>query len=305
MRFFYFFVFLAISISLGSCQRPRLEIKKAKVGDVELAYYTRGSGDPLLMIMGFRGTMAAWDPALLNALEKHFTLILFDSRGVGFSTDTPENLTTIDQMAADAATLIKTLGFQNAHVLGWSMGSRVGMEMALNHPEVVRSLILCAPNPGGTFQAERKSNAYQKLTSTTISPTEVLSLIFPNNNEGKKAEAAFIYRLTHEMTLGTIPTDMTVSNQTTERQIHALHLWSQSNTPYERLKTLKVPTLVTGGMEDALDPVENVQRVANRIPFAWAAYFPGAGHYFLSQDHERFAELVNLFIDSTKNINYK
>jgi pimeloyl-ACP methyl ester carboxylesterase len=55
-------------------------MKRVKVGEIELAYYTRGSGKPLVFIMGFRGTMGQWDPAPLHELEKHYTLILFDKQ---------------------------------------------------------------------------------------------------------------------------------------------------------------------------------------------------------------------------------
>lgn len=306
MRYFHLLILLPFLFTFESCHRTKeIEVKKEKVGDVDLAYYTRGSGDPLVMIMGFRGTMAIWDPALLNALEKNFKLILFDSRGVGLSSDTQEDHTTIDQMAADTANLIKALGYKKAHVLGWSMGSRIAIEMALKHPDVVGNLILCSPNPGGTFQAERKTDAYNKLTNVDLSPEEGLSLIFPDTSEGYQASADFFARLTEGITLGTIPNDLVISNQTIERQVHALSLWDKESSPYEQLDTIKIPTLVTGGLSDVLDSPENVRLVASRIPFAWTAYFPGAGHYFLSQNHQHFADLVTLFIESTRNTHVK
>jgi pimeloyl-ACP methyl ester carboxylesterase len=85
-------------------------MKKVRIGEIDIAYYTRGIGKPLVMIMGFRGTMGQWDPALLEELEKYYTLILFDNRGVGFSTDTEKDLTTIQQMAQDTVGLIQALG---------------------------------------------------------------------------------------------------------------------------------------------------------------------------------------------------
>lgn len=113
------FMLLICSLFLTSCHREeKALVKKQKVGDIEVAYYTRGSGDPLVMIMGFRGTMAVWDPALLESLEKHYTLILFDNRGSGMSTDSQEDHTTISQMSQDTIQLIKALGYSKAHILG-------------------------------------------------------------------------------------------------------------------------------------------------------------------------------------------
>lgn len=295
------FCMICLCIFSGCDRQASVKIKKAKVGDIELAYYTRGSGDPLVMIMGFRGTMAIWDPALLEELEKKHTLILFDNRGVGLSSDTVEDFTTISQMAEDTVHLIQSLGFEKADILGWSMGSRIALQLAIQFPEMVDHLILCSPSPGGGHQAPRTSNAYKELTAADVSMETGLSVIFPSTVQGKLASAAFVTRLTKAIALGTVPDDIQqVSSQTVARQVRALKRWNEDNSRFEELAKIHVPTLVTGGLEDVLDNPENVRIVANQIPFAWAAYFAGAGHYFLSQEHQSFADLVTLFIDSTK-----
>ncbi len=293
----FFILLCACGLLFQGCNRlEKAQVKKMKVGEVELAYYLRGKGEPLIMIMGFRGTMGIWDPSLLEELEKKYTLILFDNRGAGLSSDTEQDKTTIAQMAEDTAELIQALGYKKAHVLGWSMGSRIAMELALKFPELVESLILCSPNPGGKSQAKRTTDAYKALTSPSpLSVKEGLSLIFPNTPEGDKASEAFLARLTKAIIEGTVPDDRNVSLETVKRQVHALQLWDRDDQLYELLPRIKISTLVAGGLNDALDNPENVQTVACRIPFAWSAYFPGAGHYFLSQNHRKFAELAILF----------
>ena len=82
---------LSAGLATAAHAEFKAEVKYAQVGDIKMAYYTRGKGDPLIMIMGYTSTMAAWDPALLDALDDNNTLILFDNRGVGLSTDTKEN----------------------------------------------------------------------------------------------------------------------------------------------------------------------------------------------------------------------
>lgn len=288
-----------VMISFCGCEKEqKVEVKMQNVNNIELAYYTRGSGEPLVMIMGFRGTMAMWDPAFLEALEKKFTLILFDNRGAGFSSDSENNETTIRKMADDTSELIKALGYEKVHVLGWSMGSRIAMELANHYPGQVETLILCSPNPGGSHQAKRKSQAYADLLSVDLSNIEGLSLIFPRTPEGEKASADFVGRLKEAILEGKVPYDLKVGSQTVQRQVEALHLWDENDDVYEALAKIKSPALVAGGLSDALDEPENVEKVAERIPFAWKAYFPQAGHNFLSQDHENFARLVILFIDT-------
>lgn len=304
MAIFRFFVFMICVFIFQGCDRPAsVEIKKAKIGNIELAYYTRGSGEPLVMIMGFRGAMGVWDPGLLEKLEKKYTLILFDNRGAGLSTDTEENFTTVSQMAEDTAQLIKYLGFKKAHVLGWSMGSRIALQLAVQSPELIDRLILCSPNPGGEHQAPRRSDAYKELTSKDLSMETGLSVIFPNTAQGKLASAAFVARLTQAVALGNVPDDLHVSLRTVERQVRALKLWNEDNSHFDELSKIHIPTLVAGGLDDVLDEPENVRTVASQIPFAWSAYFAGAGHYFLSQDYQRFAELVTLFTESSAQEN--
>src|SRR5580704_2020053 len=105
-------IFLCINMCSSVYAQFKAEVKTMNVGDIKMAYYIRGQGNPLVMINGFISTMSLWDPALLDELAKHHKLILFDNRGVGLSTDTKKNNTTIPQMADDVAGLIKKLGYE-------------------------------------------------------------------------------------------------------------------------------------------------------------------------------------------------
>ena len=128
---------LCVAMASPSQAAFKPKVQYAQVGDVKLAYYMRGQGKPLLMINGFISTMSLWDPLLVEDLAKHHQLIFFDNRGVGLSTDTPENKTTIPQMADDTAGLIKALGLQKPDILGWSMGARLAQQLLIRHPALV------------------------------------------------------------------------------------------------------------------------------------------------------------------------
>jgi pimeloyl-ACP methyl ester carboxylesterase len=274
-----------------------IEVKKVKVGEIEMAYYTRGNGKPLVMINGLKSTLSTWDPALLALLEKKYQLILFDNRGIGFSTDTTEDHTTIAQMADDTAGLIKALDLKQVSVLGWSMGARIGQQLAIRHPDLIEKLVLCAPNAGGTHQKAAAEEVTKSLTSTQRTPEQTMQLFFPSNAAGMAAGLAYQTRLNQDLTSGTIPNDVNVGFQTFERQTRARgSLWDNSDSNYDKLDSIKIPVLLTDGKEDIINPPENVQILASRIPFAWTAYFEG-GHAFLYQDYQRFAELVILFLN--------
>lgn len=289
------FIFCAGFGTLALAQ-DKPEVKYVEVNDVKLAYYIRGHGEPLLMINGFLSTMSLWDPALLDELSKNHQLVLFDNRGVGLSTDTKENHTTIPQMADDAAGLAKALGYEKVNILAWSMGARIGQQLLIRHPELVNKAVLCAANPGGNHQIPASKDVESKLNNPNVPEMDKLGLVFTNNAAGKQAATEVLSRIKSAVAAGTMPNDFTVSKETTIRQDRArTTLWKNNNDNFKQLKNIKSPVLVTDGRYDAIDIPRNSAVIANQIPFAWLAYFDG-GHAFLFQQYKKFADTVNVFL---------
>lgn len=274
----------------------KAEVKYAQVGDIKMAYYTRGRGDPLIMIMGYTSTMGAWDPALLDALDDNNTLILFDNRGVGLSTDTKKDNTTFAQMADDTAGLLKALGYEKANVLGWSMGARIAQQVVIRHPDQVMKAVFAAPNPGGDKQIPAKASIAKELNDPKIPVLDKAALAFPDTPEGKQALKESLDRIAAARASGEAPDDMTCSQQTAERQNRARGvLWKADTSNYRDLSKIKVPVLVADGRDDIIDPPQNASLIAARIPFAWLAFYDG-GHAFLYQYAAKFGATVNVFL---------
>ncbi|MEP9353849.1 alpha/beta hydrolase [Xanthobacter sp. KR7-65] len=113
---------------------------------VDIAYFDEGAGDPVLLIHGFASTKEinwvnpSWTKTLLGA---GYRVIGFDHRGHGASQKLydPELYHT-RLMAEDACNLLAHLGLPRADVIGYSMGARVGAQMALLFPQAVRSLVM-------------------------------------------------------------------------------------------------------------------------------------------------------------------
>ena len=272
------------------------EIKYAQVGDVKLAYYIRGEGEPLLMVNGFLSSMSLWDPLMIEELAKQHQLILFDNRGVGLSTDTKENNTTIPQMADDAAGLLKALGIKKANIVAYSMGARIGQQLLIRHPDVVNKAVLAAADPGGKYGDPAAPDVEGKLNNPDAPKMERLALTAPDDARGKAALQATADRIKAAVEAGIMPDDFEVSKQTTERQDRArTTLWNKDNSNFEDLKNVKVPVLITDGRSDAIDPPKNSLIIANQIPFSWLAYFWG-GHSFLYTSPKHFADTVNVFL---------
>src|SRR5690242_1765577 len=114
---------------------------------IDLYYETHSQGEPLVLIPATGFAADVWLPDQVPALSKSLQVIIFDPRGCGRSSS-PSKEYTIGDMAADTIALLDHLGLPAAHVLGHSMGGRIGLAMALDWPRRVRSLILAASGSG-------------------------------------------------------------------------------------------------------------------------------------------------------------
>src|SRR3990172_4036519 len=111
-----------------------------KVNDIEIYYEEHGAGDPVILITGLGGVGASWGPPIPR-FAKEFRTIVPDHRGTGRTT-VSESGYTIAQHASDMADLLNSLKATPAHVVGASTGGAIGLRMALEHPDTVRSLVL-------------------------------------------------------------------------------------------------------------------------------------------------------------------
>lgn len=142
----------------------------ARVGELDLAYDTRGAGEPLLLVAGFGMTRAMWSDELSDKLAgRGLQVVRMDNRDTGGSTrltklgvpDVPRlflrsilgrtvtPLYTIEDMAHDAVGLMKSLGHGRFHVVGASMGGMIAQTIALEHPATLASMTSIMSTPGG------------------------------------------------------------------------------------------------------------------------------------------------------------
>ena len=124
------------------------QLRKIQVADIEIAYKMFGSGEPILFFNGYRATMDVWDSHLLNNLASKYEVIIFDNRGIG-KTTTGNKEFTMDLFTEDTVELLNLLNIEKAHLLGWSMGTNIALNLAINYPNNVDRLVLYAADCGG------------------------------------------------------------------------------------------------------------------------------------------------------------
>lgn len=123
----------------------------------ELHYHIEesGEGPPLVLLHGFTGSCESWR-RLVPRLNEQFQVICIDLPGHG-RTPAPADPAqcALPVVANDIARILVEHGAAPAHLLGYSMGARLALGVALLHPGVVRSLILESGSPGLASEAER------------------------------------------------------------------------------------------------------------------------------------------------------
>lgn len=258
------------------------------IADLELDCERRGSGPPLLMIMGRSGTYAHWGEPFLAELAHDFELILYDHRGVGASTRL-HGPVTIAQMAQDAAGLITALELDSVHVLGISMGSMVAQELVLAEPQLIRTLTLGCGYCGGPGSALSSEQVQQRMAAAIASEdvermirTSWEANVSPGFAADEQAWARFL-----EISL--------------RRRVALEVIVEQTRACIEhdtsaRLPEITLPTQVIHGTVDQVLPVQNGRMLAELIAGSQLQLLEEVGHLFFWERPERSAELLRAHV---------
>ena len=269
-----------------------------EVGDVTFAYRRFGNAQTaaqaLVMLQHFRGNLDNWDPALVDRLAQEREVILLDNRGVGGSTGVvPENVTT---MARDALAFIDALGLRQIDLLGFSLGGYVAQELVLLRPRLVRRLVLAGTAPQGGPDLHRWSEDVHTL-ATPDQPTaeDLLGLFFSNSDQSQAKGIESLGRLFQREVGRDEPTDLA----TRDAQLAAITAWGIPDvSKLNRLAGITQPTLVANGDNDTMMHTQNSHLLAERLPNAQLRIYPDAGHGFLNQYPELFADHVSAFLET-------
>jgi pimeloyl-ACP methyl ester carboxylesterase len=289
-------VFLAGCVSTKKIDVTKIETRMIHSGDIDIAFKTFGKGNPLVLIMGYSGTMVFWDPVVLGDLASHYEVIIFDNRGMG-STGASDREFTIEQFADDTAGLMDALKIKKVHVLGWSMGTNIAIEFAIRYPDKVNKLILYAADCGGKEAIQPSPDVIDMMrqsTDTTSNAREIaerlVNLLFP---EKWLRENRDLWKYYSAAATSAIPTE-TSRKQNIDRQFKAMETWQGA---YTRLPRLTRPTLLITGTDDILTPPQNSQILAARIPRARLLEIKGGGHGLMYQYPKRFSRAVLTFLE--------
>ena len=251
-----------------------------------------GAGQPLLLLHGFSGDGATWH-AVADALGERWRVIMLDCLGHGAS-DKPREVASyrMEAIAADIISVLDQLEIRRTHLLGYSMGGRLALYLALRHPERLRSLILESASPGLAEASERAQR--RRRDEALANRIEA---------DGIGAFVEYWERLPLWASQSTLPPKVRAAQRQQRLSNSALGLanslrglgaGAQPNL-WPRLPTLRMPALLLVGEADSKFRRIN-QAMAARMPDAQLRLIPAAGHNTHLENAPAFCREVNSFL---------
>jgi pimeloyl-ACP methyl ester carboxylesterase len=219
----------------------------------------------VLLIPGFGTDVSAFARQTL-VLEESYRVHGMNPRGVGLSDAPDSPLYGIATAAADAAALLERPG----HVIGTSLGAAIALELALEHPELVRSLTLIAPLVRADPRLISVIDAWCAMAGES-SPTTLAAALLPwMFSNAYLADEGHRNRTLR----GLAQTVTRVDADALRRWGAGLREWS--GTREADLERVAVPTLVIVAGDDLLTP--GGESIAAAIPGAKSVVVASAGH---------------------------
>lgn len=260
--------------------------------DFNMYYEVHGGehgGDPLLCIMGITGTASVWKDHV-EVWSRHHRCITPDNRGVGQS-DKPPGDYSASMMADDHAALLDGLGVKRAHVIGCSMGSIIAQQLALRHPDKVKSLVLMCP--WARCDAYAKSvfrhmvEAKAHLTPAAFIEWIQLLIFHKRSWDDPEMHAAM---LEGRETAATDPCPQPLHGLVGQAAACVNH------QALDQLPRITAPAWVVGGEDDIFTPRWMAEEIHAALPNSTLHLFPESGHAFHWENLEAFNQGVLDFV---------
>lgn len=264
------------------------------VNDLRFALERGGEGPSLLLLHGFTGSRASWAP-VLPAFQERYSTLTVDLIGHGASSAPADPARyRMEHCVADLVALLDACGIDRTAVLGYSMGGRVALHLALAAPERVSALVLEGASPGIADPAERAA----RVASDTARAERI-------EREGLVAFVDYWERIPLFASQARLPA-------ATRERVRAGRLASNpvglanslrgmgagAMTPVvDRLGELSMPVLYIAGELDRKYSAIGQEMVA-ALPQAELVIVPDAGHTVHLEQPERFQQAVLRFLDS-------
>ena len=255
----------------------------------------RGTGRPLLLLHGFTGRGTAWG-SHTTRLAHAFRVITVDLPGHGRTARADPERLTVERTADDLAAILDRTGAVPADLLGYSLGARIALRLAIAHPSVVGRLVLESPSAGLPTALERATRRRaDEVLAARIERDGIAAFVeewerqpvFASHASLPPARAAGL----RAMRLANDPRGLAASLRGAGQ--------GAMEPLFDRLGAIEAPTLVIAGALDERGSTRAVE-VARRIPGARLEILTNAGHTPHEEQSGTFRHLVLDFLQEAR-----
>ena len=258
------------------------QTKFAALRGVEMSYIDVGAGPVVLLLHGFPFDKSMWAEQANALTTAGFRLIAPDLRGLGETRPTSE-ISTMDEMARDAAGLLEQLQIDGAVVCGLSMGGYVAFEFAHLFPAKVRALVLAGTRAPADNTQEKAGREQQVQTMLRAGMVPISIATLPKLLADRtRAEKPDVVRRVRKMI-----------TQSDPKGAAAAQRGMAARRDYTRdLENIKVLTLIIVGREDPIRPITDAEFMHERIPNSRLEIIEDAAHMTNLEQAELFNDLL-------------
>jgi 3-oxoadipate enol-lactonase len=247
-----------------------------------IAYRARGAGRPVLLLHPV-GLDGAWWSTYVECLAERYHVIAVDMPGHGRSSSIHAPI-TLGEIARGVAAVLQAETDRPAHVIGVSMGGMVAQHLALQWPQGVASLVLCATT--GTFADDLRPLLRERGTAAREGMGAVVGATL-ERWFSPRGRTAPIGRRCAQTLAANDPASWAAS-------------WAAISEleTLERLGDLRIPALVITGEADITTPPAASAALAAALPDARLEIVPDAWHMGVFEEPQSFLNAFTRFLDS-------
>ena len=256
----------------------------------------------LLMLHGGPGADHSIYRPAYSALADVAQIVYLDHRGNGRSEDGPRESWNLAQWGDDVRAFCDALGIVDPIVLGASFGGMVALAYATRHPAHPSKLVLISTEAAGGSYRERRVALFERFGGPEVGALARRRFLQPEAPLGQEAREA--WRRLAMPVYTRIPRDPDMARRAINRPEVALHWFAkpggESDTfnMFPELDRIQCPTLVIGGEDDPMHPIESQADIAAALPPSLVQFerFADCGHGVVPDAPERAMALLREFI---------
>lgn len=260
---------------------------------LRMHYLVWGGGVPdVILLHGSLSTCHVWD-FFAQAICADYHVLVPDLRGYGMTEAPQEGYSALDY-AQDLYAFAHVLGIERFHLIGHSMGTRIGTIYASRYPQQLISLVLV--DTTGFMRPEARERSLQAEKERQLrfaSAQEAMEYLSTKHNKNFWSREVLEQRVAKEMNHfpdGSVEWMYTRDVLFKVREAHA-----DDVLPYAR--DIRCPTLILRGSESPNLTQEDAQRLGELIPHSQVVEIPRAAHYIHLDNRPEFERVVRAFLD--------